>query len=95
MVKEGFILWAFLLNIVWLFYKKVFKWGFLILLLMVGVFFLESSGFIYPSLAQIIQMTISVLVGFEAGDWYEKTLKKRGYKFLGHASGKDVKVGRR
>ena len=94
MVKEGFIFWAFLLGLIWLFNKRIFKMGFLISIIFILLYLVETSGFLDYSITLPIQLAIFLYIGFEAGDWYEKVLKKRGYKFLGHASGRDAKEAR-
>jgi len=92
MVKEGFILWAFLFNVVWLFYKKVFKQA----LLMTSLFFILSilNNTITFLIIFSIQLAITFYIGFEASDWYAESLKKRGYEFLGYASGRNAKEAR-
>lgn len=94
MIKEGFILWAFLLNLIWLFNKRIFKMAFIISAILTSLFLLERNGIINSTLITPIQLVIFIYIGFEAGDWYEKVLRKRGYKFLGHASGKGAKEAR-
>ena len=49
---------------------------------------------IYSYIVFPLQFGLILLVGFEGGDWYEKTLQRKKYEFLGHSIGKNKQEAR-
>ena len=89
LIKEGFIFSAFLFNILWLIYYKMWKIFFIICV--VNIFFLKLFEFNIINTAQFFTLLFccSILIGVNANDFYNSFIKKKGYEFKGFVFGND------
>lgn len=94
LITEGFILWALLFNLFWLIHKKMWKYVLFVLSFFVLLDVLKTYDIIYPYVVFPIQFGAVLLIGFEGGNWYEKTLQKKGYELLGHSIGRNKQEAR-
>lgn len=90
LIKTGFNVWAFIFQLLYLFYKRLWLQALAVALIFVLMSYLQFT-FVNPYIVLSIQIGISLYVGFEASDWNGKKLAKDGYEFLGHTSGNDKK----
>lgn len=90
MIKEGFNIYAFIFNIFFLLYKKLWKEFFIIFFIIIVLNIFEkyfiSSYVIIP-----IQLCLCVFISFEYQDWITKKMIKTGYQFLGYSSGNTIR----
>jgi hypothetical protein len=88
-VKEGFSWLAFFIPLLWLLYHRMWIEFVVLLLIYVGVQFAVGADNQAQALSAWIGLAISVLFAFEANDLREASLRRRGYRFAGTASGRD------
>ncbi len=89
-IEEGFSLFAFMFNIFWALYHRMW--------LVAGGVFLVNSLLSYAQLhgllsaegALIVNIGMLTIIGFEASDWYQAALKRRGYILLDIVSGPNM-----
>ena len=91
LIYKGFNVLAFLLQIFYLFYHKLFVQAraTTITLILIAVFSKLLNISIYTFI--IIEILICIYVGFKYHDWKSRNLVMRGYEFLGTISGKNQK----
>jgi len=87
-VKEGFSWPAFLIPLLWLLYQRMWIEFVVLLLIYIGVQFVVGVETQAQALSAWIGFAISVLFAFEANDLREASLRRRGYRFAGTASGR-------
>lgn len=82
-LKEGFSWLAFIFNIFWFLYHKMWKESFA-LLLIAGVFVLfEESKIIYGDSKIIVEILLDFIIALNAYHWLCESLIKKGYQFEG------------
>ena len=91
LIYKGFNVLAFLLQIFYLFYQKLFVQAraTTITLVLVAIFSKLLNISVYTFI--IIEMLICIYVGFKYHDWKSRNLIMRGYEFLGTIGGKNKK----
>jgi hypothetical protein len=87
-VKEGFSWPAFFIPLLWLLYHRMWIEFVVLLLIYIGVQFVVGTESQAQALSAWIGLAISVLFAFEANDLREASLRRRGYRFAGTASGR-------
>jgi hypothetical protein len=94
LIKEGFIFSAFIFNIFWLLYKKIFKIALIIFAIFLAMILIEERYPAYSAFLAPIQLGVLFYIGSEGSDWFGKTLERKGYNFLGYSSGKNSQEAR-
>lgn len=84
-VKEGFCWPAFYLTIPWLIFRRM--WLVLAIYIVVAAVVFAIAGGAPPPVAWSILVLFAFLVGLEANNLRRWTLERRGYWFIGVASG--------
>ena len=90
LLKEGFNIWAFVFQLFYLIYKRLWK-QLIIMFIIFSVLNILQLNFVSSYIIIPIQICICVYIGFEFTDWYSQKLVKIGYQFLGYSSGNDEK----
>lgn len=87
-VKEGFTIWGFLFGPFWLLYNRAW----LAALLTVGAIavltaLLDAAGI--GKTAAIVNILVSLIIGFEGNDILRWSLERKGYAFLTSVAGRN------
>ncbi len=90
LLKEGFNIWAFVFQLFYLIYRRLWKQSIVIFVLF-SILNLLQLNFISAYIIIPIQICICIYIGFEYTDWYSQKLVNSGYQFLGYSSGNDKK----
>jgi hypothetical protein len=90
LVKNKFTFPAFIFNFFWFLLRKMWKEAvaFLIISVVFALLFYKTSFGILNVFA--LEMGLLLMVGLNAGYWYEQQLLKTGYKFVGNVFGKNA-----
>ncbi|GFZ78740.1 hypothetical protein RLOatenuis_0840 [Rickettsiales bacterium] len=78
-IKEGFRWLAFIFNVFWLLYNKIWSAGFLMLAIIIGSSFLEEY---VSDLSSWVWLILAFYVGFCGADMLQSQLKKRKFEFI-------------
>ena len=87
-VREGFSFWALLFPLIWLIVNRMWLvlGGYLVL-----VIALESLSLLVGEIVPgVFVATLSLIIGFEAGQLRRWTLGRKGYRTIGIAAGRDL-----
>jgi hypothetical protein len=91
-VRDGFYFWAFALAPLWLLVHRLWLalLGYFVVYGLIGVVFYfvgvpQAAGF-------VVALLIDLLVGFEAATLWRGTLSRRGWRFVGFATGEDIEA---
>lgn len=90
LLREGFSVWAFVFQLFYLIYRRLWKQS-LVVLVMLSILNLLQLNFLSEYIVVPIQICICIYIGFEYTDWYSQKLVNTGYQFLGYSSGNDEK----
>jgi len=90
MLKDGFDFWAFLFQLFYLIYRRLWKQAIIIFVLLTVLNALRLR-FLNSYIVIPINICLCIYIGFEYADWYAQRLVKNGYQFLGYSSGNDVR----
>jgi hypothetical protein len=88
-VRDGFSVWAFLLGPLWMLWHRLLLVLLCYLILMAGIDTVMAALGASGALIFLIGFLLSVLVGLEASTLRRFTLSRRGWKYIGIASGAD------
>lgn len=80
-IEEGFSLWAFILNIFWLFFHKLWLHAILLLAVLIMVNEMHSLGIFNDVIKTILDISVFVYIGFAGRDFLRWRLDREGYKF--------------
>lgn len=82
-VREGFNLWAFIFDAVWLIYRR--QWWVLLAYMVLAIAMAMLLHFTHASegMTLVVQLAIKTFLGFHANDLQGWTLKRRGYRMAG------------
>ncbi len=89
-VKEGFSLWAAILQILWTIYNKMWICSAVLFAISILFVLLERNGIISVEVAGVLKIGVFALIGFEANNWYQKSLESRGFTLFDTVSGTDL-----
>lgn len=78
-VRDGFNIWAFIFEIFWFAYHRVWLVIFGLILFYAIKIYLLHSGFINLLQADVLTLALKFFLGFEASNFREKHLEKKGY----------------
>jgi len=82
LVREGFCIWAFLLHVVWLLYKRQWLGLLFFVPLYAGLMTLSNAGLL-PSVAiALCQLGLQLWLGFIAHDLERLQLERYGYRLM-------------
>ena len=89
LVKNGFSFFAFLFNILWFFYNRM--WRESIAILIIGYLLIEiSEKTIFGNFEAFIIMTgFLVIIAINANHWYSSYLRRKNYLFAGYVFGRN------
>lgn len=79
-VREGFNIWAFLLNVFWALYHRCWLLAGVSLVILLATQWLVGQGWLQEASVGVMQIGLILLVGFFANDERRHALEKRGYK---------------
>jgi hypothetical protein len=89
-IKEGFSIFAAVLQGFWSLYHKMWLCTAALIVLNISFMLLEKYAIITAGISTAMQIGVLVFVGFEANDWYRKSLETKGFKLFDIISGKDL-----
>ena len=78
-VREGFSWKAFMFGVLWTLYNRLWTISIALVAVMTLLGMAEEHKFISASSLSILQIALSLYVGFSANDWYRDSLARRGY----------------
>lgn len=88
LLKEGFSFFALLFSDLWLFYHKMWREFFVLIL---ANFFLATSFQNISGFDKFfLELALVIIVALNANYWLCEHLKKRGYEFMGLVFGHDI-----
>ncbi len=88
-VKSNFSYLAFLFNILWFLQHKMWKEAFALALVDILLIIIGQKGLFGSLDILAIELGLLLIVGLNAGYWYEQYLIKRNYQFVGNVFGKN------
>ena len=88
-IKEGFLFKAFIFNIVWMLYHKLWRESSIVIGCFAVLIILSNKNLINTAPYFALKLGILLFIGMNAKDWYQKALLKRGYKLLSYSFGKN------
>lgn len=89
-VEDGFSIIAFMFNVFWAIYHRSWLAAAGILLANFLLSYLQLHHFISQEGALVLNIGILTVIGFEASEWYQTALKRRGYILLDIVTGKNL-----
>lgn len=89
-VKDGFSFSAFLFNVFWIFYKKMWIVGFVIFIVLMGVDFFILSKLHWLFLYPLIRVWFAFVLGYVGNDIFFWHLKIKGYNLEAVVLGRDI-----
>jgi hypothetical protein len=78
-IREGFSWGAFLFSILWALSHRLWLGALIILALSAAVSLATDLLGVDPLTAGALGFALSLLIGFEANDWWRRSLERRGY----------------
>ncbi len=87
-VKEGFTIWGFLFGPLWLLYNRAWLASVLTLVLMAGLAALLVQLGLKSQAPAIVDILVSLIIGFEGNDILRWTLQRKGYALIASVAGR-------
>lgn len=87
LVPEGFSFMAFILNLFWALYHRIWSLAFLTFAVLTILELLYIEKILPEDMTLILRLVFSLWVGFEANDWRSASLERRGYALVDLVSG--------
>ena len=87
LVREGFSIWALLLNAFWLIGQRMWAVLAIYIVLMVAVMHVAQTLQVSEPASVLLQFFLQLLLAFHAYDLKGWTLKRRGYRLAGILTG--------
>ena len=78
-IPEGFSWKAFVFNVLWLLYHRVWLASFFVATMLIVFSLAEKQGLLDTQKIAIIQLGFLVIVGYHANDWRRASLRRKGY----------------
>jgi len=78
-IKEGFSWGAFVFNFLWALWHRLWLASLALLVVMLAIDAAADFLGVNPVLAAVIELAVSLWVGFNANDWRRRVLERRGY----------------
>jgi hypothetical protein len=88
-VKEGFSWFAFLFDILWVLYHRLWLWAAAIVAVWVLLDLAALYGVIDSQTLTVAIIGFKVWIGFSGNDWRRNKLDRAGYLLAGIAAGRD------
>ena len=88
-VKEGFTIWGFLFGPLWLLYNRAWLAFILTLILMAGVAAVLVQLELKDQAPAIVDILVSLIIGFEGNNILRWSLQRKGYALLGSVAGRN------
>ncbi len=89
-VREGFSVWAFLFQVIWALYHRLWAVALLFLVIALGVDALSGLLALSVGARFMLGLGIAILIGSEANDLRRWTLKRCGYDEVDIVAGHDL-----
>jgi predicted membrane chloride channel (bestrophin family) len=89
-VEEGFSLGATMFGALWFLYHRIWYHGLVLGVIYGLLFYLDNNSKISHAAFNAIIISLSLLVGFSARDWYERYLIAKGFKLKTLIFAKDL-----
>jgi hypothetical protein len=83
LVREGFSVFAFVLNIIWMLMHRAWLIATIYLLVLVGLMELARMAGLSSVAGSFLQLGLNLMVGFHAADIHGHALERRGYRAAG------------
>lgn len=90
LVREGFSFWAFLFQMLWALYHRLWLVTGLFLLLALGAEILARNLGLGAGAQLVLSLAVGVLIGTEANNLRRWTLRRRGYRETAVVAGHDL-----
>jgi hypothetical protein len=87
-VKEGFTIWGFLFGPVWLLYNRLWLAFIVTVVVMAGLYAGFDEFGLKNQAPAIVDILVSLIIGFEGNDILRWTLQRKGYALLGSVVGR-------
>ncbi len=87
-VKEGFTIWGFLFGPLWLLYNRLWLAFVLTVIFMAGLAALLVQFGLKDQSLVIVDVLVSLIIGFEGNDILRWSLQRKGYALLGSVAGR-------
>jgi hypothetical protein len=78
-IKEGFSWGAFVFNFLWALWHRLWLASLALLVVMLAIDAAADFLGVNQVLAAVIELAVSLWVGFNANDWQRRALERRGY----------------
>ena len=78
-IKEGFSWGAFVFNFLWTLWHRLWLASLALLVVMLAIDAAADFLGIHQVLAAVIELAVSLWVGFNGNDWRRRALERRGY----------------
>lgn len=88
-VEEGFSFSAFVFNMFWAIYHRAWLAALVIFAVINVLSYLEIKQILSQEGVMALNIGLLLVVGFEASDWYQTALKRRGYILMDIVTGRN------
>ena len=88
-VKEGFTIWGFVFGPLWLLYNRAWLAFILTLVVMAGLAALLIQLGLKDQAPGIVDILVSLIIGFEGNDILRWSLQRKGYALLASVAGRN------
>ncbi len=88
-VKEGFTIWGFLFGPLWLLYNRAWLAAILTVVFMAGLAAVLVQFGLKIQAPAIVDILVSLIIGFEGNDILRWSLQRKGYALLGSVAGRN------
>lgn len=94
-VKQGWSWPAFFLGFIWAMYKKMWGLGACLLIATILLYATVGTSSNGAIILDILSLVVGIFFGMQGNNWYESSLKTRGYDYLKtvNASTKEGAIG--
>jgi hypothetical protein len=79
-IKDGFSWVAFFVPLLWLLFRRVWRWALIILAVDIALAVIGSRTGLSPTLLSSIGLLVMLFVGLEARAWRGAALERRGFR---------------
>ncbi|MCE3231869.1 MAG: hypothetical protein K0R98_126 [Rickettsiaceae bacterium] len=89
-IQEGFSLWAAVFLVFWAIFHRMWLCAAALIVANICFITMENSGIINHSVSLVLQLGFIAYVGFEANNWYRRSLERKGYEFYEIIAAKNI-----
>ncbi len=80
--KEGFSLWAAVLQVFWALYHRMWLCSAALFFASMVFLALENNAILNESAMTVLRLGFFILVGYSANDWLRASMDKKGYEIF-------------